>query len=122
MSKKVQIIEGPDGRPAYAVLPWDEFERLSDVTDDRADAADIAAARGRAEETFPQAVADRLQAGEHPIKVFREYHNMTQAALAAAAVTTATYISQIETGHRRAGRKLLARLAEALEIETVDLD
>lgn len=122
MSKKVQIIEGPDGRPAYAVLRWDEFERLSDIAEDRADAAGISAARDRAEETFPQTVADRLQAGEHPVKVFREYRDMTQAVLAAATDTTATYISQIETGHRKAGRKLQARLANILKIEIADLD
>lgn len=121
MNKKVQVIEGPDGKPEYAVVPWTDFQRLSQAAEDREDAALIAAARESGEETFPQAVMDRLMDGENPTKVFREYRGMKQSELAQTAGTTATYISQIETGHRFPGRKLLRAIAGALSVETMDL-
>ena len=60
-----QIIRGPDGKPAFAVLPWDEYRALAP------DAADSALsneelfdrAKTEGDETFPAEVADRLIAG-----------------------------------------------------------
>jgi DNA-binding XRE family transcriptional regulator len=82
---------------------------------------DILAARVLAaapvEESFPADVADRLVAGESPIRVFRELRGMTQEILAAAAGTSAQYLSQIERGDREAGRKMLPRLAAALKVD-----
>lgn len=74
-----------------------------------------------AEERFPAAVARRLVAGESPVKVFREHRGLTQAALAEAAGTNAQYVSQIERGDRDVGKKLLPKLAAALEVDADDL-
>ena len=60
--------------------------------------------------------------GEQPVKVFREYRGMTQEELARRAGTSKNYISQIENRRRRAGRKLQARLAEALGLDPEDLE
>jgi transcriptional regulator with XRE-family HTH domain len=42
---------------------------------------------------------------------------MTQAQLAAATGTSAAYISQLERGERRFGRKLRTKLGAALDID-----
>jgi transcriptional regulator with XRE-family HTH domain len=46
----------------------------------------------------------------------REHRGMTQAELAKSARTSAAYISQIERGRRRCGRRLLAKLGGALGV------
>ncbi len=88
------------------------------------EAADLAAyeeARTREEEAFPLEVAERLVAGAHPIKVFREYRGMTQADLARQVGLSPMYISQIETGRRGGSTKALRRIAAALDIDLADL-
>lgn len=91
---------------------------------DAGDAEDVAAydaAKAHREESFPSEIADRLIAGENPIKIFREYRGLTQRQLARAAATTAPYVSQIETGRRVGSVKLLHRLADALDVGLDDL-
>jgi DNA-binding XRE family transcriptional regulator len=92
-------------------------------SDDEA-ASEVAAydaAKEADEESFPLAIADRLIAGENPLKVFREYRGLTQKQLADKAETTAAYLSQIETGRRGGSVKLLHRLADVLEVDLDDL-
>ena len=95
-----------------------ENDFSNDLDEDLAayDAAGI-----RDEERFPAEVADRLIAGESPLKVFREYRGLTQGRLAEAAKTTAPYLSQIENGRRTGSVGLLQRLADALRVEIDDL-
>ena len=88
------------------------------------EAADLAAyqeAKAREEEAFPLALAERLVAGAHPIKVFREFRGMTQAELAHRVGLSPMYISQIETGRRGGSTKALRRIAAALDIDLADL-
>ncbi len=91
---------------------------------DGEDAADVAAfdaAKARNEESFPAEIADRLIAGDNPIKVFRKYRGLTQKQLAKQAKTAAAYLSQIETGRRIGSVKLLRRLAGELGVGLDDL-
>ncbi len=85
------------------------------------DLAAYDAAKASDEERFPAELADRLIAGESPLKVYREYRGMTQGALAKMAKTAAPYLSQIENGRRTGSVGLLHRLADALRIEIDDL-
>ena len=88
------------------------------------EAADLAAyeeAKARDEEAFPLDVTERLVAGVHPIKVFRDYRGMTQAELARQVGLSPMYISQIETGRRGGSTKALRRIAAALDIDLADL-
>ena len=163
---QVQMIAGLDGKPAFAVLPYDMFvalvacvregglttnaarkhvrtrhdepplETLAEtlaawlrangraISGDGAlddDVAAFDAAKMRDEESFPLEIADRLIAGESPIKTFRRYRGLTQKQLAAKAGTSAAYVSQIETGRRAGSVKLLLRLADALDVGLDDL-
>jgi len=88
------------------------------------EAADLAAyeeAKARDEEAFPLEVTERLVAGVHPIKVFRDHRGMTQAELARQVGLSPMYISQIETGRRGGSTKALRRIAAALDIDLADL-
>jgi len=82
-----------------------------------ADAAAVRAYLKNPTETFPDAVVAAILDGVHPVRAVRDHRGMTQAALAKAAGTSAVYLSQIERGRRRAGRKLRARLAKTLRVE-----
>ena len=114
MSKQI-IKQG--GKAAFVVIPIEEWRRIETTLEDRADAAAIRAFLRNPTETFPDAVVAAILDGAHPVKAMRAHRGMTQAGLAQAARTSSVYISQIERGKRRAGRRLLAKLGKALRID-----
>ncbi|MES9881372.1 MAG: helix-turn-helix transcriptional regulator [Sedimenticola sp.] len=121
---QVQIIER-DGRPEYAVVPFDDYKRLLALAEDAEeiwayDKAMHELDHGE-DELIPSGVVEQLLAGEHPLKVWREYRSLTQKALADQAEVTKSYISQIETGNKIGSLALLKRLASALNVEVDDL-
>lgn len=112
---KIQVIHDAQGKPAFAVVPWNEY--VSATGEGAEDAALIAMAdRARDEERFPADVVSRLVAGEKPVKVFREWRKLKQGELAAKAGVSKQYVSQLETGHREIGRRSAEKLAAALGI------
>jgi DNA-binding XRE family transcriptional regulator len=125
MNTQVQIIE-KDGKPEYAVVPFEEYKRLLEQAEDAEDilAYDQAMAeleRGE-DELIPAEIAHRLLSDEeHPLKVWREYRGLTQEALANQANTTKSYISQIEAGKKPGSVALLKRLATVLNVDVDDL-
>ena len=114
MSRQI-ITQG--GKPAFVVIPIEEWRRIEATLEDRIDASAVRAFLGSPTETFPDAVVTATLDGTHPLKALREHRGLTQAALAKACATSAVYISQVERGGRRAGRKLLAKLGKALRVE-----
>ena len=115
-----QVIVDAAGKPAYAVLPWREYERLlGDAAISDEELYDRARREGA--ESFPIEVADRLLAGESPIRVYRSYRGMTQQQLAAAAGINPMYLSQIERGQRTGSTKTLGTLARLLDVALDDL-
>lgn len=111
-----QIIR-QDGKAAFVVIPIGEWRRIETRLQDKEDAATVRRFLKEPSETFPDAVVGALLNGQHPVRVFREHRGMTQARLASAIGTNAVYLSQIERGGRRAGRKLQAKLSKALRVE-----
>jgi DNA-binding XRE family transcriptional regulator len=110
-----QIIK-KNGKPAFVVIPIEEWRRIEAALEDRADTAAVRAFLRNPTETFPDAVVAAILEGAHPIKAMREYRGMTQVELAQAGGTSSVYISQIERGNRRPGRGLLAKLGQALGV------
>lgn len=106
-----------DGKPAFVVIPIAEWRRIEATLEDREDVAAVRSFERSPGETFPDSVAAAILEGEHPIRAFRTHRDMTQAQLAKSAGTSAMYLSQIERGNRRAGRKLRAKLARALRLD-----
>ena len=119
---KPQVILDDSGRPAFAVIPWREYERLA--AGDEAGLTDEALydrAGSEGEEAFPIDVADRLLAGENAIRVYRDHRGMTQKQLAGAAGINPIYLSQIERGRRTGSTRTLAAIAGVLGVDLDDL-
>lgn len=121
MTDPAQIIRDDNGKPAFAVLPIAEYERLLEAADEAVGARAFDAYKATQPETFPDDVAGRLLNGEHPVKVFREHRGMTQVQLADAAGLKQAYVSQIEAGSRGGSVDVLKRIAEALRVDLDDL-
>ena len=54
---------------------------------------------------------------ENPIKVFRDFRNLTQVELAKKANISFSYLNQVEGGHRIASKKTKIAIANALDID-----
>lgn len=119
----VQLIE-KDGKPEWAVIPYEEYERLVEevemLQDVRAyDEAKKAIAEG--EELVPSEVTYAILDGGHPVRVWREHRGLTQQQLAEAAGISVPYLSQIESGKRRGSAEVLAAIAKELGLSLDDI-
>mgnify|MGYP003129513376 CR=1 FL=1 len=105
---KPQIIY-QDDEPAFVVLPYAEW--LATIDEDEAD--EIAAQQARDDDDgtrYPMEVITRLSDGESPIRVYRDFHELTKV-----------YIGQLERGERNMSPKLRAKIAIILDVENDDL-
>lgn len=124
MKEEIQIIER-EGKPEWAVLPYEEYlelvkqaEMLEDIRDfDRISAA----IDSGEEELIPSDVVYAILDGENPIKVWREYRGLTQQQLADKAGISKPYLSQIETGKRKGTMDILSAIAKALDVSLDDV-
>jgi DNA-binding XRE family transcriptional regulator len=119
-----QIIQR-DGKPEWAVLPYETYlelveqaEMLQDVQD--YDAVKAALARGE-EELIPSEVVHALLKRENPIKVWRNYRGLKQPELAELAGVSVPYLSQLETGKRKGSLEILSAIARVLNLSLDDL-
>lgn len=120
----VQIIE-KNGQPEWAVIPYEEYQRLvaeaemlQDIRD--YDEVKLALANGD-EELIPSEVTYALLDGGNPIRVWREYRGLTQQQVAAEAGISKPYLSQLESGQRNGTAEVLAAVARALNVSLDDL-
>ena len=120
----VQIIE-KNGQPEWAVLPYEEYQRLvteaemlQDIRD--YDEVKLALVNGE-EELIPSEVTYALLDGENPIRVWREYQGLTQQQVAEAAGISKPYLSQLESGQRKGTAEVLAAVARALNVSLDDV-
>lgn len=113
---KVQVIE-KEGKPEFAVLPYDDYENLLQRLEDLEDAQALKEYRANPGESFPAEIADRLLEGENPVRVFRDYRGLSQRALAEKVNVTVAHVSQIESGKRECSVKLLRALSRTLEVD-----
>lgn len=124
MKDEIQIIER-DGKPEWAVLPYEEYLQLLEQTELLEDIRDFdtisAAIEHGDEELIPAEVVYAILDGENPIKVWREYRGLTQQQLANAAGISKPYLSQIETGKRKGTTEILSAIAKALEVSLDDV-
>lgn len=116
MKFRPQIISR-DGKPAFVVLPIEEWEKIRAAIEDADDVRQFDAARRAGGEFVPAKVANAILDGANPIKVLRQHRGLTQAKLAKAAGRAPLYISQLETGVRRGSVKTLKAIAKALSVD-----
>ena len=119
MKEEIQIIER-DGKPEWAVLPYEEYLQLieqAELLEDIRDFDTISAAIERGEEELiPSEVVYAILDGENPIKVWREHRGLTQQQLAGKVKISKPYLSQIETGKRTGTTEILSAIAKALDV------
>ena len=120
-ASKPQIITDDAGAPAFAVLPWPEYEALVAAAEDAEDRAAVLGVRARlasgAETLIPAEVVEALDAGDNPVRVFRRFRDLRQAALAEAAGIRQGYLSEIERGAKAPSLATARALARALEVD-----
>jgi len=100
----------------FVLIPLKEYERMIGKGEMAADVAAFDAATARAEESFPIALFDAVDAGQNPVAVFRRHRGMNQLKLAKATGLSAAYLSQIENGTRKGSVKALRLIAKALDV------
>lgn len=118
---KVQFIKTTDGEE-LAVLPKAEYERLLALSEseDAGTARLVRKARAAVESgqevLLPKSVVDRLAAGENPIRVMREWRDITQSEISFRADLSQSYLSDLENGRRRGTADVLAKIARVLKV------
>jgi len=70
---------------------------------------------------LPLDLADRILAGESPVKIWRVHRDMTQAEFAKAAGISQSYLNEIERGHKDGSVESLRAIAQALAVDVGDL-
>jgi ribosome-binding protein aMBF1 (putative translation factor) len=109
-------------RGEVAILPREEYEalltRASEADEDEGTARLVARARKKAatEELIPKAVVDRIANGENPVRVLREWRDVTQMELTYRTDISQGHISDIENGRRVGTPETLRRIADALKV------
>ena len=111
-----------EGKPAFVVVPFNEYQELMALKRHMSDEELYLQAISREEEYFPEEIVQRVLQGHSPIRVYREYRNMSQEELAKKIGKTKQYISMLEKGERVGTIRTLKQIAEALNIEVDMLD
>jgi len=98
------IMQG--GKPAFAVIPWDEYQKL--VRYSEADESNV---------WFPQQVVEaNAVRGENLIKAWREYFGLTQQELARRAGMKQPALARLESSDTSPRTSTLKKLADAMNI------
>ena len=118
-----QIIHDNKDNPLFAVIPWQEYQHLKmgNSAPMLADEALYSEAKSSDDEILPIEIADRLLAGDNPVKIYRKLRGMTQRQLATAVNINSVYLSQIETGKRSGSAKTLTAISRVLNVFVEDL-
>jgi len=102
---KIQMINGPDGKPAFVVLPYDEFIRVYQ----------------KEKNLIPNAVVSATVDGATPVRAWREHLRLTQAEMADRLdISQPAYAKQENSDSLR--RTSLEKIAAALGISLEQLD
>lgn len=101
----IQIINGPNGAPAFVVIPYEDY----------------IVNRVKGEALIPHAVISSTVDGLSPVRAWREHLGLTQAEVAARlGISQSAYAQQENSDRLRKASTI--RIAEALGITTEQLD
>jgi len=110
-------------RGEVAILPRAEYEALvtkaAEADEDAGTARLVARARGEIASgapLLPKHVVDRLTNGENPVRVLREWRDVTQLYLSFKTNLSQGYISDVETGRRKGTAAALRLIADTLKV------
>ncbi len=110
-------------RGEVAILPRKEYEalvaRAAEADEDAGTARLVASARkevAAGAELIPKEIVDRLAKGENPVRVLREWRDITQTHLAFKTNLSQGHISDIESGRRTGTPGALRLIADMLKV------
>ena len=110
-------------RGEIAIMPRKEYEALvvkaAEADEDADTARLVARARGEiaaGAPLLPKHVIDRLAKGDNPVRVLREWRDVTQLYLSFKTKLSQGYISDVETGRWKGAAAALRRIADALKV------
>ena len=119
----VQIVE--IGGQKIAMLPADEFERLVEQLEDRADDAAAQRAEQRrsagTEEYIPFELVNAIVNGENALRVWRKHRGLTQEQLAAKAEVRLSTVSEIENGKAQGKPSIWRAFATVLDVSVDEI-
>ncbi len=102
------------------VLSRAAWKKIGEALEEAEDRAAVRASKSRErrgnDEALPVAFYRRIRAGEHPIRVWRDYRGVGLNKLALQAGIARGYLSEIENGKKAGSMSALKRVAEALNI------
>jgi len=121
---KVQYIQNFEGVD-LAILPASDYKdmarRLEDI-EDFVDASEAIAAIEAGEETLPDEMVKRLSIDrDNPLRVWREYRELSQFALAQKAEVSQGRISELEKTGKAPTLDVARRIADAMNCDLDDL-
>ena len=115
-----QIIR-KNGRPEWAVIPYAEYQKLSDAYEDAEDIVDIEknlrAIKNGDEIAIPSEITFAILEGTSAIRVWRKYKKIKMSDLAKNVGISSAYLSQIENKKRNPTIDTLKEIAQALELD-----
>jgi ribosome-binding protein aMBF1 (putative translation factor) len=110
-------------RGEVAILPKKDYELLvakaSEADEDAGSARIVAQARKEVAgggPLLPKDVVDRMAKGENPVRVLREWRDITQMHLSFKTNLSQGHISDIENGRRTGTAAALRLIANVLEV------
>jgi len=110
-------------RGEIAILPRKEYEALAakaaEADEDAGTARIVARARKEIADgapLLPKQVVDRFAKGENPVRVLREWRDVTQLYLSFKTGLSQGYVSDMETGRRKGTAAALRRIADVLKV------
>jgi len=102
-----------------------EYQALLDAKEELADIQALDHAKARLasdeDELIPAEYANRIIDGESPLRVYRNYRDLTQATLSAMSGVNRVQIAEIEGGSRTGSVATLRSLADALGVSIDDI-
>jgi ribosome-binding protein aMBF1 (putative translation factor) len=117
----VRFQKTPKGE--VAILPRKDYEALvakaAEADEDAGTARLVARARkeiAAGTPLLPKDLVDRLASGESPVRVLREWRDMTQMHLSFKTNISQGHISDIESGRRTGTPATLRAIATALKV------
>jgi DNA-binding XRE family transcriptional regulator len=116
----VQIIE-KNGKPEWAVIPFQEYQKLKEAMEDAEDInaieAHLKAMQEGSEIAVPGEVTFAILDGVSPIRAWREHKQIKMNELAKKVGISPAYLSQIENGKRNPTIDTLKNIAKELNLE-----
>ncbi|MFZ0844707.1 MAG: helix-turn-helix transcriptional regulator [Pseudolabrys sp.] len=106
-----------------AILPRKEYEALAakaaEANEDAGTARLVARARkeiAAGATLIPKKVVDRIASGENPLRVVREWRDITQLYISFKTDIGQGYLSDLETGRRKGTTAALKKIAAVLNV------